>query len=227
MNYLDDMKVPVTGNVEKIRKYCEDNDIFYLKSTMILPKEIEYEVQEIYDRGYFVQHRSNTVGDDWLGCTLHGWGTTQPDFKNTRHHTNLSRDQVKYGWTQIQQFAPVTTKFIAENFEISSLRRVRFMLLKPGGSIGAHSDTPSRNIFGSLNCAITQPDNCYLRRADSCQEIPFSPGSIFYFDHSVTHEAKNDSNENRFHLLIYRDQCNKGTDDFEKSFNRLYPDITL
>ena len=91
------------------------------------------------------------------------------------------------------------------------------MLLRPGGEITAHHDqqekkhiqhaSPGRpyggTIAAAINLAFYQPDNCYLRRADTKEELPFKNCTGFWFDNGVVHEAHNASNENRFHFIIH------------------------
>ena len=85
------------------------------------------------------------------------------------------------------------------------------MLIKPGGSITAHHDAGDerinegrqRNISAAINLAIYQPDNCYLRRVDTKEELPFENCTGFWFDNGVDHEAYNASNENRFHFIMH------------------------
>tara|TARA_R110002167_G_scaffold363521_1_gene583717 strand:- start:202 stop:546 length:345 start_codon:yes stop_codon:yes gene_type:complete len=85
------------------------------------------------------------------------------------------------------------------------------MLIKPNGSITAHHDASdvrinegrTRNISAAINLAIYQPDNCYLRRVDTKEELPFENCTGFWFDNGVTHEALNNSDENRFHFIVH------------------------
>jgi len=83
--------------------------------------------------------------------------------------------------------------------------------LKPNGTIEAHNDSNekrdregrTRNISGAINLAFYQPDNCYLRRSDTKEELPFENCTGFWFDNGVDHEALNSSNENRFHFIMH------------------------
>ena len=77
-------------------------------------------------------------------------------------------------------------------------------------SIDAHNDASPqrvregriRNIAGAINIAFYQPDNCYLRRADTKEEL-FDNCTGFWFDNGVEHEALNSSNENRYHFIMH------------------------
>ena len=102
-------------------------------------------------------------------------------------------------------------KRLFEDFPDKHYRRCRFMLIMPGGSITAHHDAGEarinegrqRNISAAINLAIYQPDNCYLRRVDTKEELPFENCTGFWFDNGVTHEALNSSDENRFHFIVH------------------------
>jgi hypothetical protein len=79
------------------------------------------------------------------------------------------------------------------------------------GAIEAHNDSNekrdregrTRNIAGAINLAFYQPENCYLRRTDTKEELPFENCTGFWFDNGVDHEALNSSNENRFHFIMH------------------------
>ena len=76
----------------------------------------------------------------------------------------ISEEDVQWGWTEIQQFAPEMKRWL-NNFPHKQYRRCRFMLLEPDGHI-THNDqnnTGRRNIKSAINLAITQPEGCYLR----------------------------------------------------------------
>ena len=60
-----------------------------------------------------------------------------------------------------------------------------------------------RNIAGAINLAFYQPEGCYLRRADTKEELPFENCTGFWFDNGVDHEAYNASKENRFHFIMH------------------------
>jgi len=199
-----------------IIEWCRQQDIWYLKIDLEIPEVCIKEAQAVYDEGFFVDHRYGD-GDGWCSAALHSFvHEDDPDTSLGWHHTKnpnsygLSEDNVKWGWTEIQEVAPETKRWL-EDFPHKKYRRLRFMLLKPGGSIVAHNDASAerinagrkRNIAGAINLAFYQPDNCYLRRVDTKQELPFSNCTGFWFDNGVDHEAHNASDENRFHFIMH------------------------
>ena len=197
-------------------EWCRKNDVWYLKIDLDIPESIIKEAQAVYDEGFFVPHRLQD-GDEWWSSSLHGFvPETDNDTSMGWHYTKnpsghgLTEAAVKWGWTEVAEVAPEMKRWL-EDFPHKHYRRCRFMLIKPGGSINAHHDAGDtrinegrqRNISAALNLAIYQPDNCYLRRVDTKEELPFENCTGFWFDNGVTHEALNSSDENRFHFIIH------------------------
>ena len=197
-------------------EWCRKNDVWYLKIDLDIPESIIKEAQAVYDEGFFVPHRLQD-GDEWWSSSLHGFvPETDNDTSMGWHYTKnpsghgLTEDAVKWGWTEVAEVAPEMKRWL-EDFPHKHYRRCRFMLIKPGGSINAHQDAGDtrinegrqRNISAAINLAIYQPDNCYLRRVDTKEELPFENCTGFWFDNGVTHEALNSSDENRFHFIIH------------------------
>ncbi len=200
----------------KIVEWCRENDIWYLKVDIEIPEACIQEAQAVYDAGFFVDHRFGD-GDGWCSAAIHSY--VHKDKPNTSmgwHHTKnpdghgLREEDVKWGWTEIADYAPETKRWL-EDFPHKSYRRLRFMLLEPDGKIIAHHDSNTardqrgarRNIAGAINLAFYQPKNCYLRRADTKEELPFENCTGFWFDNGVVHEAHNASTENRFHFIMH------------------------
>ena len=203
-------------------QWCRLHDIWYLKIDLEIPDVCISEAQAVYDEGFFVPHRYGD-GDGWESASLHGFvPDTDKDTSMGWHYTKnpsghgLTEETVKWGWTEIAEVAPETKRWL-EEFPHKKYRRCRFMLLKPGGEITAHHDQHGKRhiqhassgrpyggtIAAAINLAFYQPDNCYLRRADTKEELPFQNCTGFWFDNGVVHEAHNASNENRFHFIIH------------------------
>ena len=205
-----------------IVEWCRLHDIWYLKIDLEIPDVCISEAQGVYDEGFFVPHRYGD-GDGWESASLHGFvPETAENTDMGWHYTKnpsghgLTEETVKWGWTEVQEVAPETKRWL-EEFPHNKYRRCRFMLLRPGGEITAHHDqhgkhhiqhaSPGRpyggTIAAAINLAFYQPDNCYLRRVDTKEELPFENCTGFWFDNGVVHEAYNASDENRFHFIIH------------------------
>ena len=193
-----------------IVEWCRKNDIWYLKIDLEIPEVCIKEAQQVYDEGFFVPHRAGD-GDGWWSTSLHGFAPKDKKISMGWHYTmnpsgyGFDEEDVNWGWTELQEIAPETKRWL-EDFPHKKYRRCRFMLLKPDGYIGKHNDqndTGRRNIASAINLAFYQPNNCYLRRADTKEELPFKNCTGFWFDNGVEHEALNNSSENRFHFIIH------------------------
>jgi hypothetical protein len=211
----------------KIREWCANNNIFCLKADIQIPEVVIDEAQKIYDMGLFTPHRVSH-GRGWSSATLHGeeWNITHynPDAKP------------HYKWTELTEYAPVMTDWLQNTFPNNGkYSRCRFMLLESGGFIRSHTDThewkegmPLKNdILSAINIAITQPENCYLRRTEDKYEVPFKPRDVFWFNNGPFHEAANFSREPRIHFIVHGGGDINRTKLFCDSFDKEYPDADL
>ena len=77
---------------KKIKKWCEDNSLFYLRANITIPEEVISEAQRIYSLKLFTPHRVSH-GKGWSSATLHGedWNITHydPDKKDLYKKTQI------------------------------------------------------------------------------------------------------------------------------------------
>ena len=66
-------------------EWCRQHDIWYLKMDLQIPEACIKEAQQVYDEGYFVEHRYGD-GDGWCSAALHGW--VGEEEKDTEKKTN-------------------------------------------------------------------------------------------------------------------------------------------
>ena len=52
--------------------WCRDHDIWYLKMDIEIPEICIKEAQEVYDQGFFVDHRYGD-GDGWCSAAIHSF----------------------------------------------------------------------------------------------------------------------------------------------------------
>lgn len=210
----------------KIKDWCSQKNLFYLKADMMLPKETIDEAWKIYEMGLFVPHRIND-GRGWKSCTLHGeeWNVT-----------GFNEDKSNYKWTKITELAPIMTEWLKDVFPNNGkYSRCRFMLLEPGGFIRKHTDThkwwegmPLKNdVFSAINMCFNQPENCYLRNAETLEEVPFSPREIYFFNNGHFHEASNFSKEPRIHFIVHGGTNKERIEMAVRSFKKEYPDAVI
>lgn len=214
-------------HLEKIKQWCADNEIFHLKADITIPETVEQEVAEIYTRGLFTPHRTSH-GRGWASATLHGedWNVT--------HYNENAKDN--YRWTKLVEYAPTMTDWLINTFPNNGkYGRCRFMLLEPGGYIRKHTDTHKweegmalkNNILSAINIAITQPENCYLRKCDTLEEVPFKPREVYWFNNGPFHEAANFSKLPRFHFIIHGGSNDDRMQLFMRSFYKEYPNAVI
>ena len=224
---MDYTLTDVNTRHEQILNWCKNNKVFYLKADILIPEAVENEVQEIYNNHLFTEHRSSD-GRGWSSATLHGeeWNIT--------HWDASKKDTFK--WTKLADYAPEMTRWLKDDFPNNGrYSRCRFMLLSPGGYIRAHTDThqwqegqPVKfDLYGALNICITQPSNCYLRREEDKQEVPFKPREVYWFDNGPHHSAANFSRENRFHFIVHGGGNKARKELFIRSFEKSYPDADI
>lgn len=146
----------------------------------------------------FVAHRSayeRHMG--WKSLCIHGISPTMTDSHEVYGYTNPY--DVPYVWTNI---APFTQNWFMNNFPTKKFFRIRFMLLESGGFIEKHVDN-NRNKLGPVNMALNNPENCYFFMEDRI--IPFSGGSAFMLNVSKEHYVTNESNIDRYHIIVHHE----------------------
>lgn len=106
----------------------------------------------------FVAHRSDhDQSRGWRSICIHGLSSAHTASFQAYGYTD-ERD-VPYDWTDICKFATRTHAFFRDTFGYRSYRRVRFMLLEPGGYVMPHVDFPDDRLV-ALNIALNNPEGC-------------------------------------------------------------------
>lgn len=211
----------------RIKQWCVDHELFYLKADIEIPESVVDEALSIYKAGLFTPHRTSH-GRGWASATLHGeeWNITQynPDAKD------------RYKWTMLTRYAPTMTSWLQNTFPNNGqYSRCRFMLLEPGGFIRPHTDTHmwkegmdlKNDVMSAINIAITQPDNCYLRRCSDQMEVPFKPQQVYWFNNGPFHEAANFSKQPRIHFIMHGGSNEERMKLFVQSFYKEHPNAVV
>lgn len=146
----------------------------------------------------FVEHR-NDESQGWKSICLHGidnYVTNPP-----REH-GLEWDAPRI-WTSASNHCPVTTNYFKNIFPFSAYDRLRFMLVEPGGYVNVHHDgfyeeNPSR----AVNISLNNPKDCHLVTENGI--VPFEDaGSVMHFNIAYKHCVINNSNEDRYHIIVH------------------------
>lgn len=187
-----------------------------LKIDVDVPYEdIMNEVLDNFD--FFVPHRDNELNQGWYSMCIHGISTEKTNAWQYYGYT----EEPEYNWTALAEKCPISKEFLENVLSYKFYKRVRFMLLKPGGYIAKHKDIPYRGLE-ACNIAINNPKGCnFFMENANC--IPWQPGDVRFIDIGRYHYVVNDSKENRIHMIIHGQKTDlikyKVCDAFEKISN--------
>jgi hypothetical protein len=174
----------------------------YLKLEIPIPyKEMLAEAFALLDK--FTPHRSGEYSHDgWESLTIHGLGWDKHenwDAYGYKKGKDASNDMV---WTEIADLCPITTKWLKEVFPCKKYGRVRFMLLRAGGTIAMHNDS-SMKLIENINVALNNPVGCkWIWGAG--EELIMEQGGVYAMNLHYDHSVVNNSNEHRMHMIIAR-----------------------
>lgn len=87
------------------------------------------------------------------------------------------------------------------NLQIAELGRVMIVALKPGGAIQQHRDEGSyADHYSRFHLVVSSSDGNTFTCAD--ESVHMKTGELWWFDHQDEHHVRNDSNEERIHIII-------------------------
>jgi hypothetical protein len=179
---------------------------YFICSAKYLELDIPYPHEEMLKEARalsnrFVPHRDK-ISQGWESLTLHGLGedkTGSWEDYGYQHGGDAGRDMF---WTNAAQECPVTMNFLLNNFPSKQYGRIRFMKLKPGGYIGLHSDS-SYPLIENINLVLNNPKDCVWKWNDE-SIVDMKPGVAYGMNVHYSHSVINNSNEDRYHMIIVR-----------------------
>jgi len=175
-----------------------------------LELDIEMPHEEMYAEAMalkdeFVPHRD----EDYHGGYRHkGWNSLcihGIDAYKTNHYDQYgytSHEETPYQWTHIIDRCPVTYNFFKNVFPYKRYHRLRFMLLEAGGYITPHADQDT-NRLSAINIALNNPKNCKFKMKGHKGYVPFTSGKAIFLDVGNVHAVYNNSDEDRFHIIVH------------------------
>jgi len=180
----------------------------YLVSTakcLKLDIEVPYEqmAQEAKAlRDKFIPYRSTYKTQGWHSLPIIGKSSKDPYAWDQYKEYGSAKDAAfDMQLTDIAEQCPVTVNWLNNVYPSNSYGRVRFMLLEAGGYIEPHKDT-EHSILGAVNVALTHPSDCVWHWSDG-STMQFKPGDAYAMNISYEHSVKNNSNEDRYHLIVH------------------------
>lgn len=169
----------------------------------------------------FVSHRDLDQGayrhKGWRSLCIHGISA-----EKTNHFAQYgykSNEDVPYTWTEIADLCPITTNFFKEIFPFDTYYRVRFMLLDPQGYITPHTDSDEHKL-SPINMALNNPIGCNFKMQGHDGYVPFKAGSAFLLDVGNTHAIFNNSDEDRYHMIVHGKPNKKFKELVEVSYEK-------
>ena len=171
----------------------------HLKLDLPIPHEqMLLEAQALRDK--FILYRSSYTTTGWYALPIVGLSSKDPYAWDQYDYQSARQAAEDIKWTEIAEQCPVTSNWLKTVYPSNSYGRVRFMLLEAGGVIDFHTDT-EHSILGAVNIALNNPPGCAWHWRDSSFE--FKPGDAYTMNISYEHSIRNDSNEDRYHMIVH------------------------
>jgi hypothetical protein len=152
----------------------------------------------------------------WKSFCIHG-----KSYNATKEDTYYNDDRPHIWTPEAESLMPNTVDYFKTQWPGSDYRRVRVMLLEPGGYITVHRDG---NIPGltAINIALTQPVGCDFVM-EKKGTVPFQPGRAVWLDISNNHTVFNTSNQGRWHIIVHQSMDDqKFQNEVVNSYKKLY-----
>ena len=209
----------------KYAKWIEQNsNTPTLKMNIAVPhlEEMAKEANEVIVDS--VKHRGNTH-PGWESITLHGQSSThtQPKEYYIEQGEFTLENCPPYDWTSIADKCPATVDWLKTNWHYHRFHRVRFMLLKPDGYIKPHQDYNTRRL-AAYNFAVTNPPGVDFAMEEAGL-VPWQPGDVRAIDIGRLHAVKNNSSQDRIHMIVHGNPNHHHNELLCESFDMLMKEL--
>lgn len=170
----------------------------WLKLDISVPVDMIY--GEIQNLPLCLSEHRDDYGEHqgWRSACIHG-----KSFADTREDSYYNDNRIHCWTPEALIHMPNTVEYFKTQWPGLRFRRIRLMLLEPGGYITLHKDSQSPGL-SPINIAITQPNDCHFVM-EKHGRIPFEKGRAFWLDVSNNHVVINDSVESRWHIIVHQD----------------------
>lgn len=211
-NYNASIKLPKDCKTGREIKLYEGVPFMPIEIDSTLDWNILLDEAKQFDKHY-IPHRHHEKHKGWSSLVLHGLSSVHTEAPEVYGYTC---DNAPWRWTDVSEFCPNIVKMIKDNFKFNRYFRIRIMRLSPEGYIWPHVDG-GFNHLGPINIAINNPENCNFYMGD-IGILPFKQGMGMSLNiGSMIHSVVNNSNENRYHIIIHG-----GWSDKDKAMDELY-----
>ena len=165
---------------------------------------------------HYVTHRPGSYDHKgWRSLVLHGLDEHKSGHWKDYGYTDIEQVVQEMHWTELSKQCPVTVDFVKNKFPSKLFGRVRFMLVEAGGYIAEHNDSRVP-LLDNTNISLSNPENCVWQWGDGAS-LFMQPGQAYVMNIHYPHSVHNNSNEDRFHLIIHRLDC---TDEWKELFDK-------
>jgi hypothetical protein len=152
---------------------------------------------------HFVIHREGSYDHKgWKSLVLHGWNNEQSGHWKDYGYKDIDSVIKDLHWTELSNRCPKTVDFVKNHFPSNIFGRVRFMLLEAGGYIAEHADSRVP-LLDNTNISLSNPRDCLWRWGDG-ETLYMIPGKTYVMNIHYSHSVYNNSDEDRYHLIIHR-----------------------
>lgn len=178
------------------------SDVKCLKLDLEIPhEEMAAEARALRDRFILYRQNDSYGHQGWYSLPIYGLGLDRPMSWDAYGYASPRDAANDFTWSEIADQCPITVDWLKNSFPSQRLGRVRFMLLKAGGFINRHKDSPYR-VPEAVNIALTNHPNCIWWWEDGSR-LDFKPGDAYAMNLSYEHSIDNRSLEDRYHLIVH------------------------
>jgi len=185
-----------------MKEYFETREKYLILDIPVPYQAMLAEAQRLKHR--FTDHR----GDEsrgWKSLAIHGLDESRHENWSNYGYASAAEAAKDFVWTQAAKECPVTMNFLLNTFPSAKYGRVRFMLVEAGGYIGMHNDSKSGTyLTENINIPLNNPKECMWHWGDGSPSLYMEPGKPYAMNIAFDHMITNDSNKDRFHIIIAR-----------------------
>lgn len=188
-----------------------------IKLDLSIPHEMMLK-EAIRLRERFIPYRTGDYAHKgWYSLPLYALGDDRPECWTAFSEYSSGRQASPfYKWTKHADECPITVEWLTNVFPSQKYGRVRFMLLEAGGFIASHNDQ-EESVVEPINIALSNHPDCIWKWGDG-EILNFRPGDIRAMNISYHHSVENNSNEDRYHIIIHHhDSTQEWMELMEKS----------